>query len=119
MLLTLKDIYDDETAKSSVGGTYDDIDGIVVDPGHLLTIRYAVVQDLNNDVTKIEMGIVQGSTFHKFNYKAAPGAGVPFTDSSYFLVPAGHRFRARLTGCTAGDYLRMHLQGYIYLLGEG
>lgn len=117
MLLTLKDIYDAEIAKTSDGGTFDLLQGMVVDPGHLLTVQLVSVEDSNTDYTTLQVGIMCGSTFHGLLDQDAPAAGGIYYFRWRILVPADHRLSVKLIGCTLGDYIRMHVQGYLYELG--
>lgn len=117
MKLSLKDIYTDELITSSLGGLHDDLNGIRVDPGHLLTIRHVAAQNETNGLTKLTFGYALGQSHYELEEELDPGAGAIVWSSNYFLIPAGHFFRARFVGGTTGDILRLNLQGYIYELG--
>ena len=118
MLLQLKDIYDSEVAKTSSGAAFDLLRGIVVDPGHLLTVQLVSIENSTNDYTNLLVGVSQGSTFYSVFDQATPAAEGVYYFRWRVLVSAGHRLTAKLYGCTAGDYIRMHMQGYLYYLGE-
>jgi uncharacterized protein (DUF697 family) len=118
MLLTLKDVFNAHLAKTSAGGTYDDLKGIVVDPGDLIKISYSSAKNNTTACTKLEIGYTDGALFTPLQDELTITAGLIYASDIPFLVPEGKRVTARLTGCTAGDYLEAHFQGFIYFLGE-
>jgi len=117
MLLTLKDIYDAEVAKTSAGEDFDLLNSIVVDPGHLLTIQLVSVENRTNAYTTLQTGITSGGNFQALLDEDAPAAEGVYYFRWRILVTAGHMLTSKLIGCTAGDYIRMHMQGYLYELG--
>ena len=119
MLLTLKDVFNAHLAKTSAGAAYDDLKGIVVDPGQLIKISYSGAKNNTTAYTKLEFGYTDGALFVPLQDETTITASLLYTSDVPFLVPEGKRVTAaRLTGCTSGDYLEAHFQGFIYFLGE-
>lgn len=98
----------------SGGGTYDDLDDDRVDPGKLRVITHVSVENKTNAYTHLRIGVERTGVFLPHEEEKSPVAGEVYWTRSRIIVPAGSLLKARMTGCTSGDVLEMHIQGMMY-----
>jgi len=112
--MKLRQIITDEVLKASSAGTYDDLESPLVQPGTILEVRHVAVENRTTGYTRLVIGVADGLSFFQKEEEDSPAANNIYWTSSYFLVPAGKKLRARLTGCQAGDDLHMTYEGYLW-----
>jgi len=112
--MKLSQVITDEVIKGSAAGTTDDLESPQVEPGHVLEVRHVAVENRTTGYTRLVIGVTDGMSFFQKEEEDSPAANNIYWTRSYFLVPAGKKLRARLTGCTAGDVLRMAYEGYLW-----
>ncbi len=112
--MKLRNIITDEVIKGSAGGTYDDLESPQVEPGTILEVRHVAVENRTTAYTRLVIGVADGLSFFQKEEEDSPSANNIYWTSSYFLVPAGKKLRARLTGCTSGNDLHMSYEGFLY-----
>ncbi len=112
--MKLKDILTDEVVKTSSGGTYDDLESPMVKPGTVLEVRHVSVENRTTAYTRLVIGVADGISFYQKEEEDNPAANNLYWTKSKFLIPAGKKLRARLTGCTSGDNLHMAYEGFLY-----
>jgi hypothetical protein len=100
--------------KGYAAGTTDDLESPQVEQGFLLEVRHVAVENLTTGYTRLVIGVADGMSFYQKEEEDSPAANNIYWTRSYFLVPAGKKLRTRLTGCTAGDVLRMAYEGYLW-----
>lgn len=112
--MKLRQIITDEVIKGSAAGTTDDLESPQVDPGLVLEVRHVSVENRTTAYTRLVIGVADGLSFYQKEEEDNPAANNLYWTKSPFLVPAGKKLRARLTGCTAGDNLHMAYEGFLY-----
>jgi len=112
--MKLRHIITDEVLKTSSGGTYDDLESEQVGPGRILEVRHVSVENRTTAYTRLVVGIADGLSFFPKEEEDNPSANNLYWTKSKFLVPAGKKLRARLTGCTSADDLHMCYEGFLY-----
>jgi hypothetical protein len=112
--MKLSAIITDEVLMGSAAGTTDDLESPQVEPGHFLEVRHVAVENQTTAYTRLVIGVADGLSFLQKEEEDSPAANNIYWTSSYFLVPAGKKLRARLTGCTAADVLRMTYEGFLW-----
>lgn len=111
--MKLRDIVTDEVAKKAVG-TSDDLESRLVEPGTILEVRHVAVENRTTTYTRLVIGVADGISFFQKEEQDAPVLNNIYWTRSKFLIPAGKKLRARLTGCVAGDNLHMTYEGYLW-----
>ncbi len=111
--MKLRDIVTDEVAKKAVG-TSDDLESRQVEPGTLLEVRHVSVENRTTPYTRLVVGVADGLSFLQKEEQDSPAANNLYWTPDNFLIPAGKKLRARLTGCTSGDELHMTYEGYVW-----
>ncbi len=111
--MKLRDIVTDEVAKKAAG-TLDDLESRQVDPGTILEVRHVAVENRTTTYTRLVIGVADGLSFFQKEEEDSPAANNIYWTKSKFLIPAGKKLRARLTGCTAADILNMTYEGYLW-----
>lgn len=112
--MKLRDIITDEVIKGSATGTLDDLESPLVEPGTILEVRHVAVENRTNAYTRLVVGVADGLSFFQKEEEDSPAANNIYWTKSKFLIPAGKKLRARLTGCTAADELHMTYEGYLW-----
>jgi len=112
--MNLRDIITDEVIKGSAAGTTDDLESPQVEQGTILEVRHVAVENRTTAYTRLVIGVADGLSFFQKEEEDNPAANNIYWTSSYFLVPAGKKLRARLTGCTSGDNIHMTYEGYLW-----
>jgi len=112
--MNLRNVITDEVLKASSGGTYDDLESPLVDPGTILEVRHVAVENRTTAYTRLVIGVADGLSFFQKEEEDSPAANNIYWTKSKFLIPAGKKLRARLTGCTAADVLNMTYEGYLW-----
>jgi len=112
--MKLRDVNTAEVLGASAGGSYDDLESEAVKPGTVLEIRHVAVENKTTAYTRLTIGISDGIFFFEKEEEDNPAADNIYWTKSKFLIPAGKKLRARLTGCTSGDELRMAYEGLLY-----
>ncbi len=111
--MKLRNIVTDEVAKKAVG-TSDDLESRQVEPGTILEVRHVAVENRTTAYTRLVIGVADGLSFYEKEEEDSPAADNIYWTKSKFLIPAGKKLRARLTGCTAADILNMTYEGYLW-----
>lgn len=112
--MKLREIITEEVLKTSLAASYDDLESKVVGPGKILEVRHVSVENRTTAYIRLVIGVADGISFYQKEEEDSPGANNIYWTKSKFLVPAGKKLRARLTGCTSGDYLVMCYEGLLY-----
>jgi hypothetical protein len=112
--MRLRDIITDEVIKGKATGTLDDLESPLVEPGTILQIRHVAVENRTTAYTRLVIGVTDGISFFQKEEEQSPAANTIYWTNSYFLIPAGKKLRARLTGTTANDELHMAYEGYLW-----
>jgi len=112
--MKLRNIITDEVLKPSSGGDYDDLESKQVEPATILEVRHVSVENRTTAYTRLVIGIADGLSFFRKEEEDNPAADNLYWTKSPFLIPAGKKLRARLTGCTDGDDLHMCYEGFLY-----
>ena len=112
--MRLRDVVTDEVAKKSAGGTFDDLESRLVEPGTLLEIRHVSIENRTTAFTRLVIGVADGLSFFQKEEQDSPAANNLYWTPNKFLIPAGKKLRARLTGCTSGDKIYMTYEGYLW-----
>jgi hypothetical protein len=112
--MKLRDMVTDEVVKTSSGATYDELESPLVEPGTVLEVRHVAVENRTTAYTRLVIGVADGLSFFQKEEEDSPAAADIFWTKSKFLIPAGKKLRARLTGCTSGDVLNMTYEGYLW-----
>ena len=112
--MKLRDVVTDEVIKGSAAGTTDDLESPQVEPGTILEVRHVAVENRTTAYTRLVIGVADGNSFYHKEEEDSPAANNLYWTRSKFLIPAGKKLRARLTGCTAGDNLHMTYEGYLW-----
>jgi hypothetical protein len=110
----LRDVFTEEVRKISSAGTYDELESPLVDPGTVLEIRHVAVENRTTAYTRLVIGVADGLSFMQKEEEDSPAANNIYWTKSKFLVPAGKKLRARLTGCTSADVLVMTYEGFLW-----
>lgn len=113
--MKVSQIISDEVARGATG-TIDDLESPLVPVGHYMEVTHVAVENRTTAYTRLTIGIAGGLDFYEKEEEDFPPANDIFWTRSKFLIPAGKKLRARLTGCTALDDLHMAYQGYLYAL---
>lgn len=111
--MKLRDIVTDEVSKKAVG-TSDDLESRLVEPSTILEVRHVAVENRTTAYTRLVIGVADGLSFFQKEEEDSPAANNIYWTKSKFLIPAGKKLRARLTGCTAADKLYMTYEGYLW-----
>jgi hypothetical protein len=114
--MRLRDIITDEVIKGSAASGTNDLESPLVEPGTILEIRHVAVENRTTAYTRLVIGIADGLSFFQKEEEDSPAANNIYWTKSKFLIPAGKKLRARLTGCTSGDDLHMTYEGYLWEL---
>lgn len=111
--MKLSQIITDEVIRGAAGTT-DDLESPQVEQGFLLEVRHVAVENRTTAYTRLVIGVSDGMSFYQKEEEDSPAANNIYWTKSWFLIPAGKKLRARLTGCTAGDNLHMTYEGYLW-----
>lgn len=112
--MKLKNIITDEVFKTSSGAAYDDLESPLVDPGAILEVRHVSVENRTTLYTRLVIGVADGLSFFQKEEQDSPAANNLYWTPNKFLIPAGKKLRARLTGCSAGGNLHMTYEGFLW-----
>ena len=112
--MKLSNIVSDEVVKVSSGGTYDDLESHLVEPGTILEVTHVSIENRTTAYTRLVIGIADGTLFFEKEEQDSPAADNLYWASDKFFVPPGKKLRARLTGCTSGDDLHMTYEGRLW-----
>ena len=112
--MNLKDVITDEVVKTSSGATYDDLESSPVNQGMILEINHVALENRTTAYTRLVIGVADGLSFYEKEEEDSPAAANTYWTKSKFLIPAGKKLRARLTGCTSGDDLHMTYEGFLW-----
>jgi len=75
-------------------------------------IQGNVVQNDTTDYTWLGWGVLSGEILYVFDEVITPLKDAWYKTSDEQVITEGETYRARLTGCTAGDVLTMFLWGW-------
>jgi len=112
--MKLREILTDEVIKGSGAGVLDDLESPQVEPGTILEVRHVAVENRTTAYTRLVIGVADGLSFFQKEEQDSPAANNIYWTRSKFLIPAGKKLRARLTGCTSGDDLHMTYEGFLW-----
>jgi hypothetical protein len=112
--MRLRHIITDEVIHGSAVGTLDDLESPLVEPGTVLEVRHVAVENRTTGYTRLVIGVADGLSFFEKEEQDSPAADNIYWTRSKFLIPAGKKLRARLTGCHSGDDLHMTYEGFLY-----
>lgn len=92
--------------------TADYLEGRLVEPGEVLFVTHAALEDETSAPTTISFGRYVGQRFEGEEEDNAPQAGVRYhTEKTHHFV-GGERPVWRVEGATLNDVLRGFMQGY-------
>lgn len=112
--MRLRNIITSEVVRGSALSGTNDLESPQVEPGTILELTHVAVENRTTAYTRLVVGVADGISFYQKEEEDAPQANNIYWTKSKFLIPAGKRLRARLTGCTSGDDLHMTYEGYIW-----
>jgi hypothetical protein len=112
--MKLRQIISNDVAKGSAGGDYDDLESGLVEPRSFLEITHVAVENKTTAYTRLTIGVAGGLDFYEKEEQDSPAADNIYWTRSKFLIPAGKKLRARLTGCSSGDDLHMTYEGFLW-----
>ena len=112
--MRLRDVITDEVIKGSAASGTNDLESPLVEPGTILEVRHIAVENRTTAYTRLVIGVADGLSFFQKEEEDSPAADNIYWTKSKFLIPAGKKLRARLTGCTAADDLHMSYEGYLW-----
>jgi len=112
--MKLRDIITDEVTKGYAAGTQDDLESPLVEQGKILEVTHVAVENRTTAYTRLVIGVADGLSFFEKEEQDSPAADNIYWSRSKFLIPAGKKLRARLTGCISGDDLHMTYEGFLY-----
>jgi len=112
--MKLRQIITDEVLKTSSAADYDDLESRLVEPGTILEVRHVAVENRTTAYTRLTVGVADSFSFYEKEEEDSPAADNIYWTRSKFLIPAGKKLRARLTGCTSGDDLHMTYEGFLW-----
>jgi len=88
-----------------------------VPQGEYWRIEHAATEDLTTASTEVRIGIVRSSVFVPLQEQEAPSAARLYWADRPIHLSTGDRLRARWTGTTSGDRLRLYVNGVSMLAG--
>lgn len=112
--MKLKDIITDEVIIPSSTSGNNNLESYQVEPGTILEVRHVAVENRTHAYTRLVIGVADGLSFYEKEEQDSPAADNIYWTRSKFLIPAGKKLRARLTGCTEKDDLHMSYEGYLW-----
>jgi len=112
--MKLRSIITEEVIKGKAAGTLDDLESPLVEQGMVLEVRHVAVENRTHTYTRLVIGVADGLSFFQKEEEDSPAANNIYWTRSKFLIPAGKKLRARLTGCTAGDKIYMTYEGFLW-----
>ena len=112
--MKLSHVITDEVTRVAGAEGSDDLESTIVEPGMILEVRHVAVENKTHGYDRLVFGVADGLSFFQKEEVDNPEANDINWTRSKFLVPAGRKLRARLTGCTAGDELHMTYEGFLY-----
>lgn len=112
--MELKDIITNEVMKAPAASGTNDLESRLVKPGTILEVRHVAVENRTTAYTRLVIGVADGISYFQKEEQDSPAANNIYFTRSKFLIPAGKKLRARLTGCTSGDDLHMCYEGYLW-----
>jgi len=105
-------LYDEVLSESLTNTTAEYVEGRVVEPGWILYVTSAALEDENNGPASIAFGKKVGDRFEASEEKASPSAGIRWNTVNTHHFIAGERPVFRVEGGTSGDKLSGHMEGY-------
>lgn len=111
--MKLRNVITEEVVMGATG-TLDDLDSLPLEPGTILEVRHVAVENRTTAYTRLVIGVADGLSFYQKEEEDSPAANNIYWTKSKFLIPAGKKLRARLTGCTASDNLHMTYEGFLW-----
>ena len=112
--MKLRDILTDEVSKGYATSGTNDLESRLVEPGMILEVRHVAVENRTTAYTRLVIGVADGLSFFQKEEEDNPSANNIYWTKSKFLIPAGKKLRALLTGCTLGDKIYMAYEGYLW-----
>ena len=112
--MNLRDIVTDEVIKGSAADGTNDLESRLVEQGFYFEVTHVAVENKTTAYTRLVVGVADGLSFFQKEEEDSPAANNLYWTKSKFLVPAGKKLRAHLTGCTAADVLNMTYEGYLW-----
>ncbi len=112
--MKLRNVITDEVIKASVTTGTNDLESPLVEQGTILEVRHVAVENRTTAYTRLVIGVADGLSFFQKEEEDSPAANNIYWTRSKFLIPAGKKLRARLTGCISGDDLHMTYEGFLW-----
>ena len=112
--MKLRDIITDEVSKGYAASGTNDLESPLVRLGTIFEVRHVAVENRTTAYARLVIGVADGISYFQKEEQDSPAANNIYFTRSKFLIPAGKKLRARLTGCAAGDKLFMTYEGYIW-----
>jgi hypothetical protein len=112
--MKLRQIITDEVSKGYAASGTNDLESRLVESGFYFEVTHVAVENRTNAYTRLVIGVADGLSFFQKEEEDSPAANNIYWTKSKFLIPAGKKLRARLTGCTSGDDLHMTYEGYLW-----
>jgi hypothetical protein len=111
--MKIRNIITGEVIKGAVG-TSDDLESPLIEQGTVLEVHHVAVENRTTAYTRLVIGVADGLSFFQKEEEDSPAADNIYWTKSKFLIPAGKKLRARLTGCSSGDDLHMTYEGFLW-----
>jgi hypothetical protein len=112
--MKLRNIITDEVINGSAASGTNDLESRLVEPGTYFEVTHVAVENRTTAYTRLVIGVADGLSFFQKEEQDSPAANNIYWTRSKFLVPAGKKLRARLTGCISGDILNMTYEGFLW-----
>lgn len=105
-------LYNEPLRKSLTDATAEYVEGRVVEPGLILFVTHAALEDETTAPTAIAFGKKVGDRFEGLEEDPSPLVGTRYhTEKTHHFI-AGERPTWRVEGGTSADVLRGYMEGY-------
>jgi hypothetical protein len=116
--MKLSQIVTDEVIKGYATSGTNILESRLVEPGTILEVRHVAIENRTTAYTRLVIGVADGLSFFQKEEEDSPAANNIYWTRSKFLIPAGKKLRAHLTGCTSGDDIHMTYEGFLWEVGR-
>lgn len=95
----------------SGGVATENIYDIYVDPDFTRVYTRISIENLNNAMTELRVGVDHGGTLHQHIEQDSPAAATVYWIADPLKVFGSERLQVRITGATAGDRIEINTEG--------
>lgn len=108
----MKRYFSERLVLVSKGATTEDIKGKVVETATVRTYMRISIENLDNPMTELRVGVDAGGIFHPHEEEDTPAAATLYWSTDELRVFEDDRLQVLITGATTGDRIRVYTQGY-------